>query len=370
PAAYVIPQTQPDTVALQRLLWTLQHGQVEVRRTAHAVTAEGRQFPAGSYVVLTRQPMGGYANTMLERQKYPNLFEYPGGPPKRPYDVTAQTLPLLFGVDIARVMDDAPEASVPIAPVREPGRAVPALARAGAPRVAIYRSYGAPMDEGWTRWLFDVNHVPFTSIVDRDVRAGDLNARFDVIILPDQNPRQMANGLGAPYPDSLRGGLGSKGAAALEAFVEHGGTVLAFNKASEYAIDALKLPVTNVLSGVPNTAFYAPGSLLAVSLDRANPMAAGVTAPVPAVWFEGSPAFAITDTSRARAVVSYPASGDPLLSGWLLGGAKLNGRAAMVDVSVGRGHVVLYGFRPQYRGQSMATEPLVWGAIEAAATRR
>ncbi|MDE3152564.1 MAG: peptidase M14, partial [Gemmatimonadota bacterium] len=103
PAAYVIPQTQPDTVALQRLLWTLQHGQVEVRRTTREVTAEGRQFPAGSYVVLTRQPMGGYANTMLERQKYPNLFEYPGGPPKRPYDVTAQTLPLLFGVDIARV---------------------------------------------------------------------------------------------------------------------------------------------------------------------------------------------------------------------------------------------------------------------------
>jgi hypothetical protein len=195
------------------------------------------------------------------------------------------------------------------------------------------------------------------------VRAGNLGARFDVIILPDQPVRQIADGLRAPYPDSLRGGLGAEGAAALRTFVESGGTLLAFNKASEYAIDTFKLPVRDVLAGVPSTQFYAPGSILAVTLDRANPITSRMTAPEPAVWFEGSPAFAITDSTRARAVASYPATGNPLLSGWLLGGEKLNGRAAMVDVSVGRGHVVLYGFRPQYRGQSMATEPLVWGAI-------
>jgi hypothetical protein len=61
--------------------------------------------------------------------------------------------------------------------------------------------------------------------------------------------------------------------------------------------------------------------------------------------------------------LSYPASGNPLLSGWLLGGEKLNGKAAMVDVKRGSGHVVLYGFRPQYRGQPNATFPLIWAAI-------
>jgi hypothetical protein len=88
-----------------------------------------------------------------------------------------------------------------------------------------------------------------------------------------------------------------------------------------------------------------------------------MTAPVPAIWFETGPAFEITDPATATAVLSYPASGNPLLSGWLLGGEKLNGKAAMVDVKRGSGHVVLYGFRPQYRGQPNATFPLIWAAI-------
>ena len=102
---------------------------------------------------------------------------------------------------------------------------------------------------------------------------------------------------------------------------------------------------------------------MAITLDRAHPVAARMTAPIPAAWFEDSPAFEITDAARAVAVASYPASGDVLLSGWLLGGGKLNGRAALVDVTVGRGHAILFGFRPQYRGQSMNTQPLLWGAI-------
>ena len=139
--------------------------------------------------------------------------------------------------------------------------------------------------------------------------------------------------------------------------------MVAFNEASNYAIEALKLPVTNVLAGVRSSDFYAPGSLLRVELDRANPLTAGYTAPEQAVWFEGSPAFDITDATRATAVARYPASGDPLMSGWLLGAPKLAGKAAMVDVKRGQGHVVLFGFRPQYRAQTMATYPLLWNAL-------
>jgi hypothetical protein len=353
PAAYVIPRVQKDAQAVQRLIWTLQHGQVEVYESV----------PAGSYVVPVMQPFGSYAKALLERQRYPNLSEYPGGPPKRPYDVTAHTLPLLFGVQVDAVTGTAPALGVRTAAVAEPRFSVSGLSGKSPKRIGIYRSYGASMDEGWTRWLFDVNHIPYRTVLDADMRAGSLRSRFDVIILPDQNASQLRRGLGAPYPDSLRGGIGDAGATSLKAFVNDGGTLITFNDASEYAIATLDLPVKNVLDGVKNTEFYAPGSLLAITLDRALPMTSRMTAAIPAAWFEDSPAFEITDPARAVAVASYPASGDPLLSGWLLGGSKLNGKAALVDVAVGRGHVVLFGFRPQYRGQSMNTQPLLWGAI-------
>ena len=103
-----------------------------------------------------------------------------------------------------------------------------------------------------------------------------------------------------------------------------------------------------------------------------NPEELGGARLVSATLFErieDSPAFEITDPSRARAVASYPAAGNPLLSGWLLGGDRLNGKAAMVEATVGRGKVVLYGFRPQYRGQTNATLPLIWDAIGRGTTQ-
>jgi hypothetical protein len=223
------------------------------------------------------------------------------------------------------------------------------------------------MDEGWTRWVFDQYRIPFTLVTARDIRAGNLASRFDAIIIPDQNARLIARGPMGNYPDSLKGGLGEPGAAALAAFVDAGGTVLAFNDASDYAIEALQLPVTNVLAGVRPTEFYAPGSLINVEFDRANPLTTGLTSPSSVVWFEDSPTFDVSDPSRATVVARYPASGDPLASGWLLGAPRLAGKAAMVDVSRGKGHVVLFGFRPQYRAQSMATFPLIWNALRIGA---
>jgi len=351
PSAFVIPKAQADSQALQRLVWTLQHGQVEIRESTGPVSAADRTYPAGSYVVLVRQPFGTYAKALLERQRYPDLREYPGGPPKPPYDVTAHTLPLLFGVDVAAVMGEPPATGGIINPVAEPRFTAP-LSDSRARRVAIFRTTrGESMDNGWTRWVFDKYRVPFTTITETDVAAGALNEKFDAILVPDQSPQQLTRA------------LGDAGTAALGAFVESGGSVLAFNDASAFLAEALKLPVKNVLQGAKNTDFYAPGSIFGVEVNKASPLAAGLTAPVPAVWFEDSPAFDITDPTAATAVLTYPASGNALLSGWLLGAQKLNGKAAMVDVKRGRGHVVLYGFRPQYRGQSNATFPLIWAAI-------
>jgi hypothetical protein len=363
PTAVVIPKTQPDTQALKRLIWTLQHGQVEIRESSAPVSADGKSYPAGSYVVLMKQPFGNYAKTLLERQHYPDLFEYPGGPPQRPYDVTAHTLPLLFGVDVGHVMDAPPATGAVLKQIPEPAYSS-ALSGHTTKRVAIFRQTTTqPIDHGWTTFLFDTYKIPYGTVTEKDLGAGAPNDKYDVIVFPEG----VINAGG--------GGRGGRGGAAggapqntelfnnLDTFVKNGGTVLAFNAASSALIDGLKLPVKNVLQGVRQNDFYAPGSILAVDIKRDAPMAKYFTATVPAIWFENGPAFEITDPSQATAIATYPATGNPLLSGWLLGGDKLNGKAALVDVKHGKGHVVLYGFRPQYRGQSVSTYPLIWGAM-------
>jgi hypothetical protein len=367
PASIVIPAQPARDTAVNAALRIMQRGQVEVRQASSAFTANGRSFPAGSYVIHTAQPYGSFAKTLLEVQRYPNLHEYPGGPPKRPYDVTAHTLPLLYGFEVAMVPDSVTVTTTAVAPVPTTRWVAPGLSDSRARRIAIFKNASASMDEGWTRWVFDQYRIPFTLVTARDIRAGNLTSRFDAVIIPDQNARIIARGPTGAFPDSLKGGLGEPGAAALASFVDAGGTVLAFNDASDYAIEALQLPVTNVLAGVRPTEFYAPGSLINVEFDRANPLTTGLTSPSSVVWFEDSPTFDVSDPSRATVVARYPASGDPLASGWLLGAPRLAGKAAMVDVSRGKGHVVLFGFRPQYRAQSMATFPLIWNALRIGA---
>ncbi len=86
-------------------------------------------------------------------------------------------------------------------------------------------------------------------------------------------------------------------------------------------------------------------------------------------WVEDSPVFEISDAkeaARVHVIARYPSNSDPLLSGYLLGGERIKGKAALVEVTLGRGRVILFGFRPQYRGQSLATYPLLFNAIQGA----
>ena len=167
-------------------------------------------------------------------------------------------------------------------------------------------------------------------------------------------------------PDELTGGLGEDGVRALREFVERGGTLVCLNGASNFAIEHLKLPVRNALAGLRRTDFFVPGSILRIVLDKSHPLTEGLPQESVA-WFEDSPAFEIAGDpaalARVKVVARYPQSGNPLLSGWLLGEQHLRGRGALVEVGVGEGRVVLFGFRPQYRAQSLATYPLLFNAI-------
>lgn len=374
PYAFVIPTANQDQTALATMLEILRHGQVEVRSALAPFTIGRDRYSPGTYVVVMRQPYASFAKTLLERQAYPDLREYPGGPPKRPYDVTAHTLPLLLGLRVITLPESLPVAlSAPVAAPAPIFRA-PGLSSAsgrlprGAPRIGLYRSYTAPMDEGWTRWLLDTYGIPYESLVDSTVRAGNLGARLDAIVLPDDSARAIMDGLSPRrYPARFAGGLGTPGTQALKDFVDGGGTLIALNDACAFAIAALELPVVDALHGLSNREFYAPGSIFRLRLDPDHPLAEGVPAETIA-WFESGPAFEVRDPSRVRVVGRYPAApGDVLLSGWILGAGQIAGKAALVEVRRGRGRVILFGFRPQYRGQSQATFPLFFNALRTSA---
>ncbi|HTG17950.1 MAG TPA: hypothetical protein VK747_22070, partial [Blastocatellia bacterium] len=242
-------------------------------------------------------------------------------------------------------------------------------------RIGIYKSYAASMDEGWTRWILDQYKMRHSPLTDGEMRAGELRAKYDCIIFPAQSSQQIFNGLSKDrYPAEVSGGLGAAGLDALKKFIEEGGTVVTLNEASQFAIDKLALPVKNVLEGVPAKDFYCPGSILRIKLDASNPLTKDTpplesTIDESVAWFENGPAFETTNDD-ARVIARFSDSKELLLSGWLLGAEKIANKGAIVEVKRGKGRLVMFAFRPQYRGQSIATLPFLFNAIQTSATTR
>ena len=186
-------------------------------------------------------------------------------------------------------------------------------------------------------------------------------AQIRIILLPHQKPEEAHEGQSIKeYPLEYAGGLGGAGARNLRAFVEDGGTLIAWDGTAQYAMRHLDLRVRDALDGVPDSEFYARGSLLRVLLDTSHPIAYGMPERS-AVLFSGqnAPAF---ETVAGDTVAVYPPH-DPLLAGWLMGPEKLAGKAALACMPVGAGQVVLMGFRVHFRAQARGTYKLLFNAI-------
>jgi hypothetical protein len=385
-SAYVFAADNRNSQALVNVL---RRGGVEIKYPM-LPKAEGVKLPPISALILMQQPYGSFAKALLETQRYPDLRDKDGRPIP-PYDVTAHTLPLLFDVKVIPL-------SVPVTYNSEVGGigGTPPC-RGIVSRYGLYRSWVPAMDEGWTRWLLDHEGknrcIGYSSLQDDEVRKGDLHGKYDTVIIPDQPRAAILNGYrkGA-IPDEYTGGLGEQGVKALREFVEAGGTLVCLNRASDFAIEQFKLPVRDVVDGLPRTDFYVPGSILRIELDTSNPIAAGMPKESIA-WAENSPVFEVLNTgsvgvvvrnepetrkgdegrtgtsalpaSSVKVIAGYAKEKDPLLSGWLLGADRVKGKAALVEVTFGKGRIILFGFRPQYRGQSLATYPLFFNAITA-----
>jgi len=231
-----------------------------------------------------------------------------------------------------------------------------------APRIGLYRPWTASMDEGWTRWLLEQYGFDLLSLRNADFHGTPLAERFDVIILPDIGSRQILEGYSrGTVPARYAGGIGARGVRALDDFVRQGGTVVCMNASSDFAIEELNLPVTNVAADLGRDELFTSGSILEAIADPAHPIMAGMpTRSKIFVW--RSPVFTTEEGFEGAALAKYQEHGSPLLSGYLLGEEYLQGHAAALDVHLGDGHVILLGFKPQWRGQPFGTFRVLFNA--------
>jgi hypothetical protein len=330
-AAYAIdPRSNESFIAVNRLL---KAGEA-VYRTATPLDVSGKSWPAGTFLVAAGQA----THARVEQ--------------------AARTL----GLSIA-ALDASPSGE---------------LVRVRAPRVGLYNPWGGNMDEGWTRWVLEQYEFPFTTLRDTDIRAGNLRASFDVILLPDANYDQMINGF-APgsMPEEYVGGMTARGVNNLFQFTADGGTLVAQDSAAELPLATFGLPVRNSIANLRSNEFYIPGALLKMHVNNANPIAWGMPKEV-AGFFAHSPVFEVGrrrrnfdddaaaastgETPGLNVVVSYPDK-NVLMSGWLMGERYLHTKAASIEASFDKGRVVLLGFRVQHRGQPHATFKLLFNSI-------
>ncbi|HEY3444478.1 MAG TPA: M14 metallopeptidase family protein [Paludibaculum sp.] len=391
PFAYVVPAAQGDGYAAAEMLRRLQLGGIEVRRATAPFAVNGKNFAADDVVLLAAQPFRGYLVDLMEPQKYPEIRSGTTGPTKRPYDLAGWTLPYQMGVQFERVDQPVEIRSEPLpmlAPAAIPAAWLPAAGKP-TPRVAIYEPHVANIDTGWTAWVLDNFHIKHTLLHNDEIRAGNLRGRYDAIILAQQSMSSIlhgsrqgeatgrGDGQGQGETANLQrpeytGGIGLAGARQLQEFVEQGGTLLAFDSATELPLALFPIGVRGVLRGGggegESGGWYCPGSILRITTEPSHPVAAGMPKDAYATTtggqaFEISMLPAFNQGEREVQAVAWYAKKDLLASGWLTGERLVAGKAAVVDARLGKGHVVLYGFRPQFRGQSFGTFRLILNAL-------
>ncbi len=254
-------------------------------------------------------------------------------------------------------------------------------------RIAIYDQYGGLITTGWTRFIFDQFEFPYTVVYPRDIDAGNLKDKFDVLILPEGanlsgGSVSRRGGTGAAQaidpltiPVEYRNRLGSmtvaKSMPQLKAFMEAGGTVLAIGSATSLA-SQLNLPIANALvdsagTPLPQTKYYVPGSILRVRVDTTDALAYGMHG-VADMYHYNSPAFKLLPGAEAAGVrrVAWVDTPSPLRSGWAWGQRYLNGAAEIVEARIGKGTLVLYGPDPYFRSQPHGTFKLFFNGIYSA----
>jgi len=289
--------------------------------------------------------------------------------------------------------------------------------RAPAPRIGVWAPWADTDSIGWIRYSLDQRKVPYAYLRDEDIRAGNLNSKIDVLLYGhvDLELAEQIQGLPkawSPMPfkrtpqtpsfgtpaesDDITGGIGYEGLAQIQKFIDEGGLMVTLGSGSMLALEGgLVRFVRRASGGVPRSAAggggsssaasqgaatRTPGAHVRVTFDRPDhPIAYGYPAHTyvfrqnfplyntPRRWLRMAYCTTCLDgpEDRSGVVMEWgdPKSKDFVVSGQAWGEDNLIGRPAILDMPVGKGHVVSFNFNPMHRDMNRGDQRMLWNAI-------
>ena len=311
---------------------------MKVHRLKEDVLVGGKTFDAGSFII------------------------YQGGK-KKAFQALMETLPF----EPTAMVDKRALPTTPLA----------------VPRIALVQTIFHDMDAGWTRFIFDNYHLPYTVLKPGDFKEEDLAGKFDVIIFPDSDKEMLMTGKrkrggsyyqGTYHPDEVKG-IGKEGMEKLMTFSDQGGIIVSWGSSVKLLEGMLKikkeegeeefnLPFRDVSADLSKAGLYVPGSLVQVDLIDDHPLTLGMPESI-GVFSRGRPVFRtsvpIFDMDR-RVIGSYPEK-EVLMSGYAAKEELMGLKSAMVWMKKGKGQFVLMGFGPQFRASTQGSFKLLFNSI-------
>ncbi len=247
------------------------------------------------------------------------------------------------------------------------------------PRIALVETYFHDMDAGWTRFIFDTYHIPYTVLHPGDFPQTDLT-KFDIIVFPDNSPDVLKKGeykwgnnaYSRPfYPPQYTKGMGTEGFNKLLKFIDNGGIIVAWGRSTALFKGQLKwndqekysLPFTDISRQLTDKGLYIPGSLVAITLKPGD-LTLGLPQKI-GVFYRGRPVFAthLPEYDTDRRVIAKFAKKDILMSGYAQHIDLVANRTAIVWLRKNKGQLVLMAFNPQFRGSTAGSFKLLFNSL-------
>lgn len=461
PRGFIISADQPDFPTAIKFINALLLSGIKIHKASADFSVEGKNYPAGSYIVKASQAFRPHVIDMFEPQDHPNDFLYPGGPPIRPYDAAGWTPAYTMGFKFDRILNafDGPFQAISYGELQNYGLrsfptaaaykgyildsrtnnsfiAVNKLLKAGAEvyritntinlttsvgqgsffvtannktndllknaanefginiypvnirpsdlikikqlRIALWDTYGGSMPSGWTRWIFEQHHFPFNVIYAKEINAGNLRDKYDVIVfvggaIPPVSTSGRPTSRDTSFkleniPAEFRHTIGRISADTsipqLKQFMEQGGNIVTIGSSTSLAYH-LKLPVRNALvemnngreRPLPGEKYYIPGSIMRVKIDSTHSASFGLNSEAD-VYFAASPVFKLAADAISKGEVTPLAwfgSDKTLRSGWAWGQEYLQDGVAAFTATVGKGKLFAFGPEITFRSQTYGT---------------